>query len=130
MIKIGIEASRNKLLCDLIEHPARYFFILAIDGNASLCIRTCDSEGEDIQAHVIDGLCLKEDGNLHSVFEDGINDAILEMHQWKRHSCQGDEYPISTYLVRIISQMPDLANWIVSSILAKGKNLVIYPFQM
>jgi len=35
MIKIGIEASRNKLRCDLLEHPERYFFILAIDSNAS-----------------------------------------------------------------------------------------------
>lgn len=130
MIKIGIEASRNKLRCDLLEHPERYFFILKMDGNASLCIRTCDARGEDVQAHAIDGLCLKEDGNLYSVFEDGINDAIFEMHRWKSHSCLGDEYPISTHLMRIIPQMPDLANWIISSVLVNGKNLVIHPFRV
>jgi len=129
MIKIGIEASRDKLRCDLLEHPERYFFILAIDSNASLCIRTCDSRGDDIQAHIIDGLYLSEDGNLYSVFEDGINDALFEMHQWKIHSCPGDEYPLSMHLIRIISQMPDLANWIISSILVNGKNLMLNPFR-
>ena len=129
MIKIGIEASRNKLRCDLLEHPERYFFILAIDSNASLCIRTCDSRGENIQAHIIEGLYLSEDGDLHSVFEDGINDALFEMHHWKSHSCIGDEYPISRHLMHTISQMPDLANWIISSILVNGKNLMLNPFR-
>ncbi len=129
MIRIGIEACRSKLRCDLLEHPERYFFILRADGKASLCIRTCDHRGEDIQVRIIDGLCLKEDGNLHSVFEDSINDAVFEMRQLRRHSCIGDEYPLSPDLSRSISQMPDLANWIVSSILINKVSLVIYCFQ-
>ena len=126
MIRIGIEVSRRNLRCDLLEHPGRYFFILLADNRATLCIRTCDSLGENIQVHIIDGLSLSQDGDLYSVFEDGINDAILQMYDWKSRSCQGDEYPISPYLVQIISRMPDLADWIISSILSDGKNLVIY----
>jgi len=125
MIRIGIEVSRRNLRCDLLEHPGRYFFILQADSRATLCIRTCDSQGENIQMHIIDGFSLNGDGNLYSVFEDGINDAILELPDWKIPSCQGDEFPISFLLVRIISRMPDLIDWIISSILSDGKNLVI-----
>ena len=126
MIRIGIEVSRRNLRCDLLEHPGRYFFILLVDSRATLCIRTCDSRGENIQVHTIDGLSLKEDGNLYSVFEDGINDAVLELHDWKSHSCLGDQYPLSFHLVQMISTMPDLVDWFISSVLSDGKNLVIY----
>lgn len=126
MIRIGIEVSRRNLRCDLLEHPERYFFIMLAGSHASLCIRTCDSQGESVQAHMIDGLYLNRDGNLYSVFEDGINDAILEMHEGKGHACRGNEYPLSSLLVHIISSMPDLVDWIISSILSDGKNLVIY----
>jgi hypothetical protein len=126
MIRIGIEVSRKNLQCDLLEHPERYFFILLADSRATLCIRTCDSQGENIQTHIIDGFSLNDEGNLYSVFGDGINDAILELYDWKIHSSEGDEYPLSSHLVMIISRMPDLVDWIVSSILAKGINLVIY----
>ena len=126
MIRIGIEVSRRNLRCDLLEHPGRYFFILQAGSRASLCIRTCDSQGDNIQEHIIDGLSLNEGGNLYSVFEDGINDAVLELQDWKSHSCLGDDYPLSFHLVQMISRMPDLVDWIVSSILSNGKNLVIY----
>ncbi|MFZ3148696.1 MAG: hypothetical protein WA137_06605 [Methanothrix sp.] len=126
MIRIGIEVNRTNLHCDLLEHPGRYFFILLADSRASLCIRTCDSQGENIQVHIIDGLSLNEDGNLYSVFEESINDAILELHDLKIHSSEGALYPLSSHLARIISSMPDLVDWIVSSILSNGKNLVIY----
>ncbi len=126
MIRIGIEVSGRNLRCALLEHPERYFFILLADGRATLCIRTCDSQGENMQAHIIDGLSLNEDGNLYSVFEDSINDAVLELQDWKSHSCLGDEYPLSFSLVQMISRMPDLVDWIISSILSDGKNLVIY----
>jgi len=126
MIRIGIEVSRRNLRCDLLEHPRRYFFIVQTDSRAFLCIRTCDSQGENIQAHIIDGFSLKEDGKLYSIFEDGINDAILELHDRMSRSCEGDEYLLSYHLVQMISGMPDLVDWIVSSILSNGKNLVIY----
>jgi hypothetical protein len=128
MIRIGIEVSSRNLHSDLLEHPGRYFFILLADGQASLCIRTCDSQGENIQVHIIDGFSVNEDGNLYSVFEDGIKDAVLERHDWKICSCQRDEYeyPISSNLMHMISRMPNLVDWIISSILGNGKNLVIY----
>lgn len=129
MIKIGLRPAETNCAATSLSIQKRYFFILAIDSNASLCIRTCDSRGENIQAHIIEGLYLSEDGDLHSVFEDGINDALFEMHHWKSHSCIGDEYPISRHLMHTISQMPDLANWIISSILVNGKNLMINPFR-
>jgi hypothetical protein len=126
VIRIGIEVSSRNLHNDLLEHPERYFFILLADGLASLCIRTCDSQGENIQAHIIDGFSLNEDGNLYSVFEDGIKDAVLELQGWKNRSCQGDKYPLSSHLMHMISRMPDLMDWIISSIVCNGKNLVIY----
>lgn len=128
MIRIGIEVSRRNLQCDLLQHPGRYFFILAADDRASLCIRTCNSEGEDINDHVIEGLVLKEDGYLHSVFEEAINDAIMELQEWKRRSCLGSEYPISFHLACLLSQMPDLVDWIISSFLSYDRNLVFFQF--
>jgi hypothetical protein len=125
LIKIGIEVSHERLQYDLITHPARYFFILAVDGKVFLCIRTCDPMGEDITSHVVDGLILDRDGNLVSIFEDGLNDAILELEGYKTHSCEGDEYPITPCLARIISKVPELTEWIISSLLIDGRNLVI-----
>lgn len=95
------------------------------DGRASLCIRTCNSQGEGMQVHNIDGLCLDADGNLHSVFEDAIIDAIFEVHE-SRKNVQGGEHPLSYRLADIISRMPDLMDWIISSILSNGRNLVFY----
>jgi hypothetical protein len=127
VIKIGIEVSRRNLHCDLVEHSARYFFILVANGRGNLCIRTCDIQGEDIKTHIIDTLVLKEDGNLHSILDDGINDAILELEDRKGPLADGEEFPISFYITGMISLMPDLAEWIISSILTKSRNLVINP---
>lgn len=125
-IKIGIELSYGRLRSDLLTHPERYFFVLVADGQAFLCIRTCDRQGENMEAHIIDGLAPDKDGNLVSVFEEGIRDAVLELRDRKRSSYEGDEYPISSYLARMICQMADLTDWIVSSILTNGKNLVLF----
>ncbi len=125
-IKIGIELSYGKLRSDLLTHPERYFFILVVDGQAFLCIRTCDPQGENMEAHIIDGLIPDKDGNLISVFEDGIKDAVLDLRDQRRASYEGDEYPISSLLARMICQMADLTDWIISSILTNGKNLVIF----
>jgi hypothetical protein len=124
-IKIGIELSHGKLRCDLLTHPERYFFILVADGQGVLCIRTCNPKGENIEAHIIDGLIPNEEGYLVSVFEEGIRDAIWE-RDLRMSSCEGDEYPISSRLSWMICQMPDLADWIISSVLTNGKNLVIF----
>jgi len=127
MIKIGIEVSSRNLRCDLLMNPDRYFFIREADSRASLCIQTCDSQGEDIKTHVIDCLAPNGEGNLYSIFEDGINDAVLERLEWKRQSCREDKYPVSSQLVHVLSMVPDFMDWIISSILTKDRNLVLYP---
>ena len=127
MIKIGIELSMRNLRYDLLENPGRYFFIREADSGTTLCIQTCDFQGEDIKTHIIDGLFLNKEGKLNSIFEDGINDAILEWQDRRMHSSQEDGYPISSHLVRTLSRMPDLMDWIISSVLTRDRNLVIYP---
>lgn len=127
MIKIGIEVNSRNLRHDLLDNPGRYFFILEADRRASLCIQTCDFQGEDIKIHIIDCLAPNGEGNLYSIFEDGINDAVLGRLEWKRHSCREDKYPVSSQLVQMLSVMPDFMDWIISSILTKGRNLVLYP---
>jgi len=50
---------------------------------------------------------------------------ILELEGYKTHSCEGDEYPITPCLARIISKVPELTEWIISSLLINGRNLII-----
>ncbi len=79
-----------------------------------------------MQAHIIDGFTPGTEGDLVSVFGDRILDAVLEQQDQKRFSCEGYEYPISLDLAWMINRMPDLVDWIISSILTDGKNLVIF----
>ena len=131
MIKIGIEVSRRNLHCDLIENPGRYFFIHEEGCRTYLCIQTCDSQGEDTKAHNVDVLVPNEEGNLYSIFEEVLedinNDISIERQEWKRDSLFGNRYPISSQLVQMLSMMPDFVDWIISSILLNGRNLVLYP---
>ena len=129
MIKIGIEASRRNLHCDLLDNPGRYFFILDACGRMALCIQTCDSQGEDITTQMIDCLSLDDDGNLTSIFEDCVNKTIQKPQECRRHSSSGEPngYPVSSQLAEMLSMMPGLMDWIISSILTNGRNLVIYP---
>ena len=131
MLKIGIEVSRRNLHCDLIENPGRYFFIQEEGCRTYLCIQTCDTQGEETLAHNVDVLVPNEEGNLYSIFEDVLedinNDINIERQDWKRYSCPGNRYPISSQLVQMLSIMPDFVDWIISSILTNGRNLVIYP---
>ncbi len=127
MIKIGIEVSSRNLHCDLLENPGRYFFILESDRRASLCIQTCDSHGEDIRTHIIDCLSPNGEGNLYSIFEDCLDCAVLERRECKSQSYHEDRYAVSSQMVGMLSIMPDLMDWIISSILTGGRNLVLYP---
>ena len=131
MIKIGIEVSRRNLHCDLIENPGRYFFIQEESCRTYLCILTCDTQGEDTLAHNIDVLVPNEEGNLYSIFEEVLeeinNDISIKRQEWKRDSLSGNRYPISPQLAQMLSIMPDFVDWIISSILLNGRNLVLYP---
>ena len=128
MVAIGLDVSRRVLQHDLLKHPERYFFIQMMDHRASLCIRTCDAVGERIQVHIIDGFSFHDDGYGYgrSVFADLINDAVSEMRYTASCSSPRDEYPLSFHLSKKISEMPDMMEWIVSTILSEEKNLIIY----
>lgn len=125
LIKIGIEATRGKLRCDLLSHPARYFSLLVRDNRAALCIRSCDSQGEDITMHIIDGLVSDANGDLVSVFEEAVREAVIALSSGNRGLCEDGRYPISSRLERIISSMPDLIDWTISSALAPGRNILL-----
>lgn len=127
MIKIGIEVSCLKLRYDLLDNPGRYFFVLSNYGRAALCIQTCDFQGDDITTHIIDGFSVNKDGEPNALFDAGVNDSLLSGEEFKRHSSDGDNYPISPYLKEILCQLPDLMDWIISSFLIRGRNLVIHP---
>jgi hypothetical protein len=125
-MRIGIEVNHRNLRCDLLWHPERYFFILMADSCASLCIRTCDATGENIQMHIIDGLSLSDEGGLYSVFAYLINDAISKRKKAEEGCSQRDEFPLTPNLVRTISRMPDLVDWILNTIITNKRNLVVY----
>ncbi len=125
LIKIGIEATRGKLRCDLLSHPGRYFFILVMDSRAALCIRSCDSRGEDITMHIIDGLVSDADGNLVSVFEKALEEGMRKLREGRKGSCKEGRYPITSCLERTISSMPELIDWTISSALAPGRNILL-----
>lgn len=125
MIKIGIEATRGKLRCDLLSHPGRYFFILVMDSRAALCIRSCNSQGEDIAIHIIDGLVSDAEGNLVSVFGEALEEAMRKLREGRMGPCNEGRYQISSHLERIISSMPDLIDWTISSGLAPGRNILL-----
>jgi hypothetical protein len=127
LIRVGFELSQKGLHGDILAHPARYFFILVANGQAFLCIRTCDQQGEDITAHIIEGLVADEEGDLSSIFDHGLREAVLEQREQNGHSCKGGEYPISPQLGWIISMMPDMIEWLISSVLTNGRSIVLCP---
>jgi hypothetical protein len=127
LIKIGIECTFEKLRCDILTHPDRYFFVLLTDDQATLCIRTCNSQGEDIRAHIIDGLLPDSNGNLVSVFEEGIKDALIERKHSVKRSCEGYEYSISAPLEEKITRMPGLIDWIMTTVLTEERHILINP---
>ena len=125
LIKIGIESTKIKLHREILSHPDRYFFILLLSGRATLCFRTCNSRGEDIRAQIIDGLVLDQDGNLTSIFEDDLKDVVSEMENRKTRKRDGEEYPLSPHIALIISTLPDMIDWIISSLLNDNRNILI-----
>jgi hypothetical protein len=125
LIKIGVESTKAKLSCDILSHPDRYFFILLQNGHATLCIRTCNSRGEDIRAQIIDGLVLDHNGNLISIFEDDLKDLVSEIEYRKPRTWDDEEYPLSPHIAWIISTLPDMIGWIISSLLNDNRNILI-----
>ena len=128
MIKIGIESTFVGLRRDILSYPEKYFFILVIDGQAALCIRTCDSQGNELQAHIIDGMVLDSEGSLRSIFEDEIRDALLEQIGPGFQLYEGKEYKIAKTLAKKISETPDLIEWVMRSVLNADRHIIIFSF--
>ncbi|MFB3763913.1 MAG: hypothetical protein ACE14P_01540 [Methanotrichaceae archaeon] len=126
MIKIGIESTFEGLRRDILSHPEKFFFILVIDGQAALCIRTCNSKGNELQAHVIDGMVPDSKGNLKSIFEDVIRDALLEQIGPGLQLYDGKEYMVTGALGKKISEMPDLIEWAMKSVLNADRHIIIF----
>jgi hypothetical protein len=125
LIKIGIEATSEKLRQDLLSHPARYFFIRVLDGQPALCIRTCNSEGEDWRSHALDGLVHDGQGNLVSVFAEDLHRVTLENGEAEKRG-QEDDRGLSSALEDSISHMPDFIDWMISSVLKDGRHLLLF----
>jgi len=128
MIKIGIESTFDGLRRDILSHPEKYFFILVIDSQAALCIQTCNSQGNELQAHIIDGMVLDQEGNLRSIFKDDIRDALLEQIGPGLQIYEGKDYKVTDSLVKKISENPDLIEWIMQSVLNADRHITIISF--
>lgn len=127
LIKVGLEATQEDLREELLSHPCRYFFILNTDNRAALCIRTCDSRGEDLLSHIVDGLAPDSDGNLVSIFEEDLQVAIKGPSR-NRRSSDGEELcSISPAIAEKIRLLPGMIDWIISSVLTKERNILLYP---
>jgi hypothetical protein len=124
LIRIGVESTKAKFRSDILSHPDRYFFILQMGERAALCIRTCNSRGEDIQTQIIDALKLDHDGNLISAFEDDLIDAISKSQRQKIKTWGGEEYPLSPDINCKISALPDMIDWIILYLLHDDRNIL------
>ena len=127
LIKVGLEATPEDLRKELLSHPCRYFFILLADNRAALCIRTCDCRGENLQSHVVDGLTPDPDGNLVSLFEEDLQVVVMNRNRSTILS-DGDELcSISPDIAEKIGVLPGFVDWIISTVLTKDRNILIYP---
>lgn len=126
LIKIGLEATRDELIDQLLMNPEKYFSIIVMKGRAVLCLRTCDRRGEDVQVKALDCLAHGGDSDLVSIFGDELNLAVI-----KRDNCldnlEGGRYPISSSLRRKISEQPGFIDWITRYVLTEDRCLLISP---
>ncbi|HWQ20216.1 MAG TPA: hypothetical protein VN455_10605, partial [Methanotrichaceae archaeon] len=117
---------RSELYDQIYMHPERFFFILAFEGCAGLCIQTCDDHGEDIKIQEIGGLRLNSEGDSISVFQEELKEAMTRVEL-----CQdcpdGQEYPITPAIKKKIGELPGFIDWIMASVRANGRCLLVYP---
>jgi hypothetical protein len=132
LIKIGLEASRKQLCKELISHPGRYFLVSVSQDRAALSIETCDGKGENLLCHILDVLAHDSDGNLVSVFEKELYVSMKDIESLENASSKigpnGEVlYPISAEIAEKIESLPEFIDWIISSVLAKDRNILINP---
>lgn len=126
LIKMGIESSTARLHNQLLLHPERYFFILVIEERPALCLQTCDSSGDGIEIKEIDGLMLRPEGDLVSVFEEDLQEAMMKRELYLRY-LEGEQYPISRAIKEKIAKLPGFIDWIIESVPIRGRCLMLYP---
>ena len=127
LIKVGLEATRQDLQKELLAHPCKYFFILVTDNRASLCIRTCDGEGENLQSHVVDALTPDSDGNLVSLFEEDLQMVVVGRNRSTTLSDGEELCSISQDIAERMKILPGFVNWIIFTVLTKDRNILINP---
>ena len=66
-----------------------------------------------------------QNGNLVSVFEEGIKEALIERKNSMRRSCEGCEYSITTHLEEIIARMPNLIDWMMTTVLTEDRHILL-----
>lgn len=66
-------------------------------------------------------------GNLVSVFEGGIKEALIERKHSVKHSCEGYEYSLSASLKEKITHMPGLIDWIMTTVLTEERHILLNP---
>lgn len=126
LIKMGIESSAAKLHDQLLLHPEMYFFILVIEERPALCLQTCDSSGNGIEIKEMDGLMLSPEGDLASVFQEDLQEAMIKLELYLRY-LEGEQYPISQTIKEKIVKLPGFIDWIIESVAVRGRCLMLYP---
>jgi hypothetical protein len=126
LIKMGIESSASRLHDQLLLHPERYFFISVIEERPALCLQTCDGCGNGIEIKEIDGLMLRPEGDLVSVFQEDLQEAMIKREPYLRY-LEGEQYPISQAIKENIAKLPGFIDWVIESVPIKGRCLMLYP---
>jgi hypothetical protein len=122
---MGVEASAAELYDQILTHPDRYFFILVTEGQVVLCMQTCDRQGENSKVQEIDCLAYDPQNSLVSAFQEDLMEAMMKRELFVKY-LDGDRYPISAAIREKITGMPDLIEWIISSISSEGRCIQFY----
>lgn len=126
MIMIGIESSRSELYDQISMHPERYFFILVLEGRTGLCIQTCDTHGEDIKIQEVGVLKISSEGDSISVFQEELKEAMMKLELCPDRA-EGSQHPITPAIKKKIGDLQGFIDWIMASVLADGRCLLLYP---
>jgi hypothetical protein len=126
-IRIGLECTIEKLRSDMLSNPGRYFFILILEGKATLCIRTCNSLGSDLKEHEVQGLQVDPDGTLISVFQDHLDRAMEEKKGCKVGCSDYWDHSITPSIEEAISSLPSFIDYLLIYLTSQGRHIVFYP---
>ena len=126
-IRIGLECTIEKLRSDMLSNPGRYFFILILDGKATLCIRTCNSLGRDLKEHEVQGLQVDPEGTLISVFQDHLDRVVEEKKGCKVGCSDYWDHSITPSIEEAISSLPSFIDYLLIYLTSQGRHIVFHP---